>query len=78
MQFLITLEQWGLANYSQNFINEGITDESFCLLDDSTIHLLIDKAGPRLIFQRNAFRNLNWVENLKWINFEFQFLMLMK
>ncbi|KAG5873773.1 hypothetical protein JTB14_019928 [Gonioctena quinquepunctata] len=52
MQFLNILEQLGLANYSQNVINEGITDESFCLLDDSTIHLLIDKAGPRLIFQR--------------------------
>ncbi|CAH1183919.1 unnamed protein product [Phaedon cochleariae] len=52
MQCLNLLEQWGLSKFAQNFIDEGITDDSFSLLDDKTIQELFDKAGPRLIFKQ--------------------------
>ncbi|GFT73800.1 uncharacterized protein TNCV_1327952 [Trichonephila clavipes] len=51
------LKEWKLEEYLSNFENEGIDEESFFLLDDETMKLLIPKAGPRLKFKKylNSF-----------------------
>lgn len=37
------------------YLEEGIDDQSFQLINEETIKILFDKAGPRLIFTRNYF-----------------------
>ncbi|KAK9694702.1 hypothetical protein QE152_g33350 [Popillia japonica] len=45
------LQSWGLGEFYGAFEDEGITEESFELLDDETINILFKKSGPRLIFK---------------------------
>ncbi|VEN53849.1 unnamed protein product [Callosobruchus maculatus] len=45
------LINWGLSAYVQKFIEEGIDDLSFVLLDDDAINGIFDKCGPKLIFK---------------------------
>ncbi|GFT73293.1 uncharacterized protein LOC106175700 [Trichonephila clavipes] len=58
MHFCTTLSQDYSATWaSVRYWNEGIDEESFFLLDDETMKLLIPKAGPRLKFKKylNSF-----------------------
>ncbi|XP_045469071.1 uncharacterized protein LOC123676860 [Harmonia axyridis] len=55
--FMKTLTNWGLEAYVGRFIDEGIDDSSFMLLDDETINKIFDKAGPKLIFKNKFNEN---------------------
>ncbi|XP_044764426.1 uncharacterized protein LOC123320990 [Coccinella septempunctata] len=59
MEYEKLLAGWGLDFLSESFREEGITDESFDLLDDDTIKVMIPKAGPRLIFKKKFESHVN-------------------
>ncbi|CAH1109399.1 unnamed protein product [Psylliodes chrysocephalus] len=65
MDYTETLKNWGLENYTQEFIEQGITDESFPLIDDDTINIIFQKIGPKLIFKKKFQEYL--LENKKII-----------
>ncbi|KAJ8909351.1 hypothetical protein NQ315_014971 [Exocentrus adspersus] len=57
-EYKLLLKQWGLEKFISRFEDEGITDESFYLLDEETVQTIFDKKGPLLIF-RKRYRDLH-------------------
>lgn len=43
---------------------EGITDESFALIDEETIRKIFTKSGPRLIFQNNFNKEKTIIQDI--------------
>ncbi|XP_031334883.1 uncharacterized protein LOC116164805 isoform X2 [Photinus pyralis] len=59
MEYKSLLTEWGLGDFIPAFENECVTDESFELLDDATINIILIKSGPRLLFKKKFFEHLN-------------------
>ncbi|KAI4455641.1 hypothetical protein MML48_9g00001200 [Holotrichia oblita] len=53
------LNEWNLGQFYPIFQEEGITEESFPLIDQETIDILFKKSGPKLLFKKKfeEFKN---------------------